>query len=109
MGFRFRKSIKLLPGIRLNLSRSGVGGFFGRPATTIHIFERSTVGILGAGLIYNEGLSGPNTVTVQTRAPAPEHEPTQEAANSGGSLAPLLLLVLVVLLAGLLIFRLVAS
>lgn len=108
MGFRFRKSVKLLPGIRLSLSRSGVSRFIGRSAATFNIFEPGAVSIFGTGLIYNEGLSGPNTVPVQTRAPTPEHAPTPEAASSGGSFAPALLLVLVVLLAGLLIFRLVA-
>ncbi len=109
MGFRFRMSIKLLPGIPLKLSRSGVSGFIGPLAASIHIFERGTVGILGTHLMYNESLSGPNTVPVQTRAPASEQAPTQDRASSGGSFAPLLLLVLVLLLAGLLISRLVAS
>lgn len=109
MGFRFGKSIKLLPGIRLNLSTSGASASIGRSGATINISERGargTVGIPGTGLSYSEQLSGPDTVPVQTRVSTPEQAPNQEAASSGRSLAPMLLLVLVVLLAGLLIFRL---
>ena len=29
MGFRFRKSFRVLPGVRLNLSKTGVGASFG--------------------------------------------------------------------------------
>lgn len=85
----------------------------GRLGATITISERGTrdtVAIPGTGLSYSERLSGPDTVPVQTRVSTPEQAPNQEApASSGRTLAPMLLLVLVVLLAGLLIIRLVAS
>ena len=60
MGFRFRKSIKLFPGVRLNLSKSGVSTSIGRPGATVNISERgtrATVGIPGTGLSYSEKVS----------------------------------------------------
>jgi len=62
MGFRFRKSIKVLPGIRLNLSKSGVSTSFGKPGASVNIGERGargTVGIPGTGISYSEKLSEP--------------------------------------------------
>jgi L,D-peptidoglycan transpeptidase YkuD (ErfK/YbiS/YcfS/YnhG family) len=55
MGFRFRKSIKILPGVRINLSKSGVSTSIGRPGATVNIREgktTTTVGIPGIGLSY---------------------------------------------------------
>jgi hypothetical protein len=60
MGFRFRKSIKLLPGVRLNLSKSGVSASLGRPGATVNIGNkgtRGTVGIPGTGLSYSERIA----------------------------------------------------
>lgn len=60
MGFRFRKSIKILPGIRLNLSRSGVSASVGRGGATVNVSKRGargTVGAPGTGLSYSENLT----------------------------------------------------
>ena len=60
MGFRFRKSTKLLPGVRLNLSKSGVSASVGRPCATINVSERGTrgtIGIPGTGMSYSENLN----------------------------------------------------
>jgi hypothetical protein len=60
MGFRFRRSIKLAPGIRLNVSKSGVSASIGRRGATVNISEkgtRATVGIPGTGISYSEKLS----------------------------------------------------
>ena len=57
MGLRFRRSIKLLPGVRLNFSRSGVStsvGVRGAHVTLGHGQVRETVGIPGTGLSYTE-------------------------------------------------------
>lgn len=53
MGFRFRRRIKLLPGIRLNISKSGLSTSVGEPGTTINLrgdHVRTTVGVPGSGL-----------------------------------------------------------
>jgi hypothetical protein len=60
MGFRFRRSIKIAPGIRLNVSKSGVSTSIGKRGATINISEKgakATVGIPGTGISYTEKLS----------------------------------------------------
>jgi Protein of unknown function (DUF4236) len=60
MGLRFRKTIKLFPGIRLNLSKSGISTSIGVPGATINIGKRGTrgtVGIPSTGINYSENLS----------------------------------------------------
>lgn len=59
MGFRFRRSIRILPGIRLNLSGSGVSTSIGGRGATINVGRRGvrgTVGLPGTGLSYSETL-----------------------------------------------------
>lgn len=54
-GFRFHKSFKILPGIRLNLSKSGLSTSIGKAGRTINIGpkgNRATVGLPGTGLSY---------------------------------------------------------
>ena len=78
MGFRFRRSIKILPGVRLNLSKSGISTSVGKPGATLNFSSRgtkATVGLPGTGLSYSEKLSG---------APA---APGQQQARSGSWLA----------------------
>jgi hypothetical protein len=60
MGFRFRKTIKLFPGLKLNFSKSGVSTSIGGSGATINISKRGTrgtVGIPGTGVTYSENLS----------------------------------------------------
>jgi len=55
MGFRFRRIIRVLPGVRLNLSRSGVStsvGVRGAHVTLGHGKVRETVGLPGSGMYY---------------------------------------------------------
>lgn len=62
MGFRFRKSLTILPGFRLNFSKSGVSASLGVPGATINLGKRGargTVGIPGTGLSYSEQLYNP--------------------------------------------------
>src|SRR5450631_2506496 len=53
--FRFRRSIKLFPGVRINLSKSGAStsiGVRGAHVTVGHDQVRETVGIPGSGISY---------------------------------------------------------
>jgi hypothetical protein len=57
MGFRFHRSIEILPGIRLNLSRSGVStsiGVRGAHITVGHVQVWEAVGLPGTGMSYSE-------------------------------------------------------
>ena len=61
MGFRFRKSIKIAPGLRLNLSKSGISTSIGGPGATINLGSqgiRKTVGIPGSGLSFSAMSNG---------------------------------------------------
>jgi hypothetical protein len=78
MGFRFRKSIKLFPGVRINLSKSGVSTLVGVPGATVNISDkgtRTTVGIPGSGLSYSERTSA------GTASHAPEEPGRQGSGN----------------------------
>lgn len=60
MGLRFRRSVKLLPGVRLNFSLSGVSATLGPRGASVNVGPRGTfanVG-LGGGLSYRTRLSG---------------------------------------------------
>lgn len=92
MGFRFRRSIRLLPGLRLNLGKRGVSvsaGIRGAHITVGQEGTRTTVGIPGTGVSYTDfQRHGAN----QDSPSAPAEQPVQ------GGVSVLLLLVLVVAL-----------
>lgn len=58
MGFRFRKSIKILPGVKLNLTHKGISSAsIGKAGANINIGKkgtRTTVGLPGSGLSYSK-------------------------------------------------------
>jgi len=57
MGFRLRKTIKVFPGLTLNLSKSGVSasvGVRGAKVTVGKTGVRKTAGIPGTGLSYTD-------------------------------------------------------
>lgn len=60
MSFRFRKSVRLFPGVRLNLSTSGMSVSVGGPGATVNFSSRGTaltLGIPGTGLSLRHQLS----------------------------------------------------
>jgi hypothetical protein len=62
MPFRFRKSLKILPGVRLNLTKRGVSSVsVGRRGATLNLSKRgtrATVGLPGTGVSYSTDLGG---------------------------------------------------
>ena len=55
MGWRFRRTLRVAPGISLNLSKSGVStsmGVRGAHVTMGHGQTRTTVGVPGSGVSY---------------------------------------------------------
>lgn len=88
MGFRYRKSINLGGGFRINISKSGVGYSWGvkgyRITKTAKGTVRRTISIPGTGISYTEesraGKSGPTQKRVN--AVDSNHYDTQEIVNS---------------------------
>ena len=67
MGFRFQRSLRLAPGLRLNLSKSGVSASLGRPGATVNIGRRGvqgSAGLPGTGLSYRQRVAGRSGVSV---------------------------------------------
>ena len=61
MGLRFRRSVKLMPGVRMNLSGSGASFSFGGRGARINVSSRgtrATVALPGTGLSYTTTASG---------------------------------------------------
>lgn len=76
MGFRFRKTIKILPGVRLNLSKSGGSISIGPRGAKLTVGPRgvrATVGIPGSGISY----------TTTSKQLAPFAKPKGNAGKSG--------------------------
>jgi hypothetical protein len=78
MAFRFQKRIKILPGVTINLSKSGVSTSVGVPGARItkgHGTTRATMGLPGTGLSHT-------TIRSDARAvDAPEPPPVQTPAR----------------------------
>ncbi len=59
MGFRFRRSVKILPGVRLNLGKKGISVSIGPRGAKLTVGPsgtRATVGIPGTGISYTKTL-----------------------------------------------------
>ena len=81
MGFRFQKRIKIAPGIKLNLSKSGISTSIGGRGFTHNIGHgkrRTTIGIPGTGLSHSaEHSTGHQAQAVHT-TPASDAPSTQD-------------------------------
>ena len=93
MSIRFRRSVKLMPGVRLNFSKSTVGLSFGIPGAryTINSKGRRTVsaGIPGTGLYATETLSSGRRSMSTAAEPVKTREVEQaELRDSMGSVIP---------------------
>ena len=62
MGFRFRKQFSIFPGVKINLSKSGVSTSLGGHGATVNVGTSGkrtmTLGIPGTGLSYQLSLGG---------------------------------------------------
>lgn len=65
MGFRFRKSFKILPGVRINLGKKGITSVtVGKRGASVNFGKRGTnanIGIPGTGLSYSQRLDKPTS------------------------------------------------
>lgn len=73
MAFRFQKRIKIAPGLRLNISKTGISTSVGTNGATVNLGKdgaQSTVGLPGTGLSYRSKLATGTAPDTRTAAPA---------------------------------------
>lgn len=87
MGFRFRKSIKIAPGVKVNLGKKSVGvsvgGKYGGVSVNSRTGARARVSAPGTGLSYSSKLGGSSKRT-GTRTSEPEAD-SSYSSKLGGS------------------------
>ena len=89
MGFRFRKSIKIFSGLRLNLSKSGPSISIGGRGHSVNISSRGSrvnIGIPGTGLSYSRSFSKPSGRSRPSETPAKEKLPATADRSSNSLL-----------------------
>jgi Protein of unknown function (DUF4236) len=72
MGFRVHRSFRILPGVRLNLSKSGVSASFGVRGAHVTLGPRGTttsVGLPGTGLSYTSHVPLKSNTTPSSEPP----------------------------------------
>lgn len=88
MGFNFRKSFKIAPGLRLNVGKKGISSVsIGGKGARVNLSKkgtRTTVGIPGTGLSYN------NFISHKKKAPPPlnSYQPQPFIINTSTSQMP---------------------
>lgn len=78
MAFRFSKRISILPGVRINLSKSGASLSVGPRGASVTIGKQGVhgnVGIPGTGLSYRERLDRPSHTRASNDQPHPSPKP----------------------------------
>lgn len=74
MGIRYRKSIKICKGVRMNISKSGVSYTFGGRGASVNVGRNGTylnTGIPGTGIYSRERLDTP------AHQPTPSYNPAR--------------------------------
>jgi hypothetical protein len=72
MGWRFRHSFKVIPGVRLNLSKSGLSASIGGAPFTLNVGPRGVYGtasLPGSGISFRERLTGGSEISHPTESP----------------------------------------
>jgi hypothetical protein len=106
MGWRFRRSFKVIPGVRLNLSKSGLSASFGGAPFTVNVGPRGAYGtasLPGTGISFRQRFTGrsdtartpdavnplhftPSSVPVHVPAPAVSSAPIEEVRSASTEL-----------------------
>ena len=95
VGFRFRRSLSIFPGLRINLSGSGVSTSIGGRGATLNFSKRGvrgTVGLPGTGLSYSENLSA----LARGETAASPQSPLKSGSGGGVMLAVIAVVVMVI-------------
>ncbi len=89
MGFKFRKSIKILPGVKVNITNKGINSAsIGKQGASINIGKkgvRTSVGIPGSGLSYSKHhpyTNQPNPLQNSSQQPPPLNSRSIETSRS---------------------------
>lgn len=103
MGWRFRKSIKILPGVKLNFNKKSVGITFGGKGAHYTINSKgkrtASIGIPGTGLYYTES----SRSSKKGSSPAPSMQSNNfqsKKPRALGCLIPTLIFIILVSLSG---------
>lgn len=102
MAFRFHKRIKILPGLRLNVGKTGISSTVGRRGLSVTSGKRGTylnTGLPGTGLSLRQRLSSGNTTTNQ--AQAQQLHILQRSYNSVGKILYIIAVLCILLIIGL--------
>ncbi|MBU6257924.1 MAG: DUF4236 domain-containing protein [Burkholderiales bacterium] len=100
MAIRFRKRIKVLPGVWLNLSKSGLSTTVGGKGVTVNVGKdgtRSTLNIPGTGVSYTHHSAPSEHPSLPLSQPQPE--PARREGSLARSVAIILWIILIVVLA----------
>jgi hypothetical protein len=79
MGFRFRRRVRIMPGLYVNISKSGVSTSIGRRGATLNVSKRgmrTTLGLPGTGLSWR-------SPTTPWQGPPTELQAANDADDAG--------------------------
>jgi hypothetical protein len=85
MGWRFRKSFKVMPGVRLNLSKRGLSATIGASPLSVGIGQAgvyANASIPGTGLSYRQRLDMPQGPPPPLPPGEPPYAPTEQPPSS---------------------------
>lgn len=100
MSWRLRRSVRILPGVRLNFSRSGVSTSIGGRGATINIGKRgvrTTIGLPGTGVSWSEASYHHSPQSVRPATTDDRSTPLSAGGCGGPVLAVAVVLAVVVL------------
>lgn len=102
MSLKFKKSIKILPGIKLNISKNGLSSVtIGKQGTSVNISRKgskATLGIPGTGISYSKKIP---SLDLPQKSPTIRPS-TASDSNHSVSSAKMIILILTVIFAFLL-------
>lgn len=86
MAFRFQRRVRIAPGLRLNLSKSGVGLSVGQRGASLSIGKRgvqSHVGLPGTGLAYRQSHNRQSSSRTVEQASGIDHQVAMRVLDDG--------------------------
>lgn len=94
MPFRFRKSFRIAPGVKINLSKTGTSLSLGGKGASVNIGRkrvRTTVGLPGTGISYSEDVSYTHDKAARSAAQSAERPEARQPAGGFWKLALVIL------------------